>query len=60
MSYLNLFINDQNYGSYLIIEDLNEQFTKSRWGKDGNDYPLYKCYNGLRFIGTDPEIYKNW
>jgi spore coat protein H len=48
ISFGNVFINQQNYGSYLIIEEVDKQFAKSRFGDDGDKFPLYKCCEGLR------------
>ena len=56
-AYTQLFINDQFMGIYLIIENIDDQYLKSRFGNE--DGALYKCVGDLAYLGADPEIYKN-
>lgn len=56
-SYAQFFINDQFMGVYLILENIDDQFLKSRFGNE--DGLLYKCTGDLAYLGWNPEIYKN-
>ena len=55
--YTQLFINEQNMGAYLMIENVDDKFLDSRFGNE--DGLLYKCMGDLAYLGSDPETYKN-
>ncbi len=57
LSYTMLYINQQCFGLYLIIEDVDTQFLKSRFDDDSG--ALYKCCGELQYVGTDVNVYKN-
>ncbi len=53
-----VYINGNYYGLYIIVEHVDEEFVKSRFGnKDGN---LYKCLYpaDLAYINANPNAYK--
>jgi spore coat protein H len=53
-----VYINGNYYGLYIIVENIDEEFAKSRFGnKDGN---LYKCLYpaDLKYLGANPDLYK--
>lgn len=52
-----IYINNQSYGYYLIIEEVDKHYLHSRFGT--NDGPLYKCTANLTWIGPEPERYEN-
>ena len=56
-SFCQLFVNDINYGLYMMIEDVDNQFLNSRFNND--DGLLYKCVGDLSYIGSDPDLYRN-
>ena len=57
-NHVNLYINGQFFGLYLNVENIDEQFTKLRFGN--NDGNLYKCLYpaDLVFAGDNQELYK--
>eukprot|EP01105_Mastigella_eilhardi_P001414 TRINITY_DN1169_c0_g3_i7.p1 TRINITY_DN1169_c0_g3~~TRINITY_DN1169_c0_g3_i7.p1 ORF type:complete len:599 (-),score=125.79 TRINITY_DN1169_c0_g3_i7:1225-2955(-) len=57
-SWANLFINGINWGTYILIEDMDSQFYKSRFGNAKT--PVYKTHFGANFsyLGSDPAIYE--
>lgn len=56
-SHAMLYINDQCFGLYYVLEDIDEKFLKSRFGNDKG--ALYKCEGDLTYQGPNPDIYKN-
>ncbi len=52
------YINDIYWGSYLMINNIDEDFLTERFGSDKGT--LYKCFSGadLSYHGPDPETYK--
>jgi spore coat protein CotH len=57
-NHVQVYINGNNYGLYLNVENIDEEFALSRFGnKDGN---LYKCLYpaDLDYLGADPDSYK--
>jgi len=59
MSYSIVYINGINYGLYLLIEDVDDFFIKSRLGFDPKDLPFYKC-NGDLVIRNNKTIFNNY
>eukprot|EP01095_Lingulamoeba_sp_RSL-Kostka_P014764 TRINITY_DN6571_c0_g1_i2.p1 TRINITY_DN6571_c0_g1~~TRINITY_DN6571_c0_g1_i2.p1 ORF type:complete len:416 (-),score=139.14 TRINITY_DN6571_c0_g1_i2:73-1320(-) len=57
MSYTQLFINDINFGMYLLLENVDDQYLKSRFNNPNG--ALYKCTGTLEYLGANPELYKN-
>jgi spore coat protein CotH len=57
LSFGTLYINDIFFGMYLLIEDNNDAFLKSRFGNDGG--ALYKCCGDFTYLGKDPQLYMN-
>jgi spore coat protein H len=57
-NYIKLFVNGAYYGLYINVEDLDENFVRSRFGND--DGNLYKCYYGadLTYKGASGNSYK--
>lgn len=55
--YTQFFVNNQSMGSYLMLENVDDQYLDSRLGNDKG--PFYKCVGDLEYLGTDPEAYKN-
>jgi len=57
-SHVELYINNEYFGLYANVEHIDEEFVKTRFGK--NDGNLYKCLwpADLKYLGTDPEKYK--
>lgn len=56
-SFTDLYINGEYYGLYNIVEHIDDEFTKSRYGsKKGN---LYKCLSGanLVYLGENQNFY---
>lgn len=53
-----VYINDNYYGLYIIVEHIDEEFVKSRF--DNNDGNLYKCLYpaDLAYLGSNPDLYK--
>jgi spore coat protein CotH len=56
-SYATLYINHLYYGLYYIIEDVNTDFLKSRFGNKSG--ALYKCQGDLTYLGPNPKLYEN-
>ena len=57
-NHVQVYINGNNYGLYLNVEHIDEEFALARFGnKDGN---LYKCLYpaDLDYLGADPDSYK--
>eukprot|EP01091_Cochliopodium_minus_P005094 TRINITY_DN15076_c0_g1_i1.p1 TRINITY_DN15076_c0_g1~~TRINITY_DN15076_c0_g1_i1.p1 ORF type:complete len:595 (-),score=119.95 TRINITY_DN15076_c0_g1_i1:40-1824(-) len=57
-SFSNVWVNNQNYGAYVSMEDVDDQFLKSRFGSKADTYPFYKCLGTLDYYGDDPNFYK--
>lgn len=58
-TYANLYINNENFGLYLLVENINKSFLKYNFGnKKGN---LYKGEPQAHYIyfGDDPDSYVN-
>lgn len=62
-SYTKLFINGEYIGLYVIIENVDKTFLKSKFGGANNDGNLYKtdrnCQMWMTWLGDDKETYKN-
>eukprot|EP01114_Cavostelium_apophysatum_P001532 TRINITY_DN1132_c0_g1_i9.p1 TRINITY_DN1132_c0_g1~~TRINITY_DN1132_c0_g1_i9.p1 ORF type:complete len:541 (-),score=127.81 TRINITY_DN1132_c0_g1_i9:1489-3111(-) len=57
-SYATLWINDQFFGLYLLLESVDNDFLKSRFGhKDGE---FYKCHGKLEYLGNDTKKYDQY
>ncbi len=57
-SHSEVYINNNYYGLYILVEYIDEEFIQSRFGNNyGN---LYKCLwpADLDYLGTDPGLYK--
>jgi len=54
-SYAQLFINNQDMGTFLMEETIDDQFLKSRFGNE--DGALFKCLGDLAYLGPDPQSY---
>jgi len=57
-THVQVYINGDYYGLYIMVEHIDEEFAESRFGnKDGN---LYKCLYpaDLKYLGSDPDLYK--
>jgi hypothetical protein len=57
-SHTEVYINNNYYGLYIIVEHIDEQLVESRFGNNyGN---LYKCLwpADLDYLGSDPDLYK--
>lgn len=57
-THVQVYINGDYYGLYIMVEHIDEEFVESRFGnKDGN---LYKCLYpaDLKYLGSDPDLYK--
>jgi spore coat protein H len=54
MSYAMLYINGEYRGAYIMQEEIDGQFLKSRFGKHADDGSLWKCKAGasLQYNGT--------
>jgi len=57
MGWAQVSINDVNFGHYLILESIDNNFLNSRFGT--NDGPLYKCQASLRWEGWNVTNYQN-
>ncbi len=57
-NHVEVYINGSYYGLYLNVEHIDEEFVKSRFGK--NDGNLYKCLYpaDLDYLGSNPDAYK--
>ncbi|MEM6965653.1 MAG: CotH kinase family protein, partial [Bacteroidota bacterium] len=53
-----LYINDEYYGVYANVEQIDEEFLQQHFGNDDGD--LYKCLfpADLAYLGDDPNLYK--
>lgn len=59
-NHVRVYINGNYYGLYMNVENIDEEFARSRFGnRDGN---LYKCLYpaDLAYRGPDPDSYKIW
>lgn len=58
-TYANLYINDENYGLYTLVENVNSSFLKNNFGnKKGNMYKGEpQAY--YQYFGEDPLAYKD-
>lgn len=50
-----LYINDIHYGLYIILEEVDNKYLKSRFNNDNGN--LYKCNADLDWLGPDPNTY---
>jgi len=57
-SHAKVFINDEYFGLYLSVEDIDDEFIAERFNTENGN--LYKCLYpaDLTFRGNDPESYK--
>ena len=57
-NHVRVYINNNYYGLYINVEHIDEEFVKSRFGK--NDGNLFKCLwpADLDYLGSNPELYK--
>eukprot|EP01094_Clydonella_sp_ATCC50884_P022881 TRINITY_DN5353_c0_g1_i2.p1 TRINITY_DN5353_c0_g1~~TRINITY_DN5353_c0_g1_i2.p1 ORF type:complete len:622 (+),score=134.09 TRINITY_DN5353_c0_g1_i2:163-1866(+) len=56
-AFAQLTVNDIDFGLVVMLENVDEQYLKSRWGSD--DGKLYKCVGDLEYLGPDPELYRH-
>jgi spore coat protein CotH len=58
-SYAKVYINEEYFGLYIVAEQIDKTFLKSRF-EDG-DGNLYKCigWSDLTYLGTDKNAYKS-
>ncbi len=55
-AFADVYVNGDYYGLYNMVEHVDEEFTKSRFGsKDGN---LYKCLLGANLTYQGPDVSK--
>lgn len=61
-AYTKVWVNEEYIGLYLIIENIDKTFLKSKYGSANNDGNLYKTDRGasvpLDWQGADKEAYK--
>lgn len=57
MGWAQVSINDVNFGHYLILESIDNNFLKSRF--DTNDGALFKCQANLEWRGSNITHYQN-
>lgn len=57
-SHAKVYINNQFYGLYLSVEDIDDEFVLERFGNDTGN--LYKCLwpADLTWLGESPDAYK--
>ncbi len=57
-NHVEVYINNNYYGLYINVEHIDEEFVKSRFGK--NDGNLFKCLwpADLDYLGSNPDLYK--
>ena len=57
-NHVQVYINNNYYGLYINVEHIDEEFVKSRFGK--NDGNLFKCLwpADLDYLGSNSELYK--
>lgn len=57
-NHVRVYINNIYYGLYINVEHIDEEFVKSRFGK--NDGNLFKCLwpADLDYLGENPDLYK--
>ena len=62
-SYAKLYINDEYWGLYILIENVDKTFLKDQYGKANNNGNLYKTDRGagvsLNWFGNDTTPYIN-
>ncbi len=58
-AHMQVFINGKNFGLYISVEHIDEEFIKKNFADDSGN--LWKCLYpaDLKFIGNDPNLYKN-
>ncbi len=57
-NHVELYINGKYYGLYISVEQIDENFVKSRFGNNNGN--LYKCLYpaSLVYLGSNPDLYK--
>lgn len=58
-NHIEIYINGQNYGLYISVEHIDNEFVKKNFADDSGN--LWKCLYpaDLNYIGSDPNLYKN-
>eukprot|EP01114_Cavostelium_apophysatum_P021461 TRINITY_DN7495_c0_g1_i2.p1 TRINITY_DN7495_c0_g1~~TRINITY_DN7495_c0_g1_i2.p1 ORF type:complete len:390 (+),score=60.11 TRINITY_DN7495_c0_g1_i2:97-1266(+) len=57
-SYATVWINDQYFGLFLLLESADDDFLESRFGnKDGE---FYKCFGNFEYHGNNASDYKGY
>jgi spore coat protein H len=58
-SYAVLYVNGLYRGAYTSLEEIDDRFLKSRFGKHADEHPLWKCSAGafLFYAGTSCSAY---
>lgn len=58
-NHVEVYINNKYYGLYISVEDVDDEFLSKNFEDDSGN--LWKCLYpaDLRFLGSDPNIYKN-
>lgn len=57
-SYARIYINDDYWGLYVVVESVNKTFLKEHFGN--NDGNLYKAnYTSLQYLGTNQDDYSH-
>ena len=57
-SYATGYINNQLFGLYYVIEDIDNEFLTSRFGNKTG--ALYKCQGPLEYKGSNPSLYTSY
>ncbi len=58
--YTRLYVNDEYLGLYLAVEQVDQTFIESRFGRRENGN-LYKVEAGyLNYLGADPQLYRGF
>lgn len=61
-SYAKVYINEQYWGLYMLVESVDKTFLKDHFGSKGNDGNLYKTAQTgqayLNTINTNDTLYK--
>lgn len=57
-THVEVYINGDYYGLYIMVEHIDEEFIQSRF--DNDDGNLYECLYpaDLNYIGSNPDLYK--
>jgi spore coat protein H len=57
-THVEVYINGDYFGLYIMVEHVDEEFVKSRF--DNDDGNLYQCLYpaDLKYLGSNPDLYK--